>query len=68
LRALATRVRGLSQECFDLGIAAELRAIGEELDATARQLDRTKDNHGAIQRRLSQLLAAAREFARSFWR
>ena len=68
LRALAARFRRLSQECFDLGIAGELRAIGEELDAKARQLDRATNNHGTIQHRLDQLVTDAREFVRGFWR
>ena len=67
LRALAARVRDLSQDCFDLGIAGELRSIGEELDAKARQPDRAKGNR-TIQHRMSQLIADARGFIRGFWR
>ena len=68
LRAVARRSRDLSQECFDLTVAGELRALGEELDAKARQLDRTADHRETIQHRLSQLFADAREFVRGFWR
>jgi hypothetical protein len=68
LRSLAIRCRNLSQESFDLTIAGELRALGEELDAKSRQLDRATDSRRTIQHRLGQLFAEAREFVRGFWR
>lgn len=68
LRAVARRSRDLSQECFDLTVAGELRALGEELDAKARQLDGSTETRNTLRRRLTQLLAEARTLVRRFWR
>jgi hypothetical protein len=68
LRALARRSRDLSQECFDLTVAGELRAFGEELDAKARQLDRDAGSRVTFGRRLSEALADARDLARRLLR
>jgi hypothetical protein len=71
LRAVARRSRDLSQECFDLTVAGELRALGEELDAKARQLDgQHAESRGTLTRRLSEALANAQHFARRLlqWR
>jgi hypothetical protein len=71
LRAVARRSRDLSQECFDLTVAGELRALGEELDAKARQLDHhNAEDRGTFTGRLSEALAKARHLARRLlqWR
>jgi hypothetical protein len=71
LRAVARRSRDLSQECFDLTVAGELRALGEELDAKARQLDgQHAESRGTLRSRLSEALATAQHFARRLlqWR
>jgi hypothetical protein len=70
LRAVARRSRDLSQECFDLTVAGELRALGEELDAKARQLDGHAESRATIGRRLSEALASAHQLIRRLlqWR
>ena len=58
LRAVAGQAasRDFSQECFDLTVAGELRALGEELDAKARQLDGHAESRVTLGRRLSEAL------------
>jgi hypothetical protein len=68
LRAVARRSRDLSQECFDLTVAGELRALGEELDAKARQLDRHAGSRGTFKRRLSEALHDTQNFIRRLLR
>ncbi len=68
LRAVARRSRDFSQECFDLTVAGELRALGEELDAKARQLDGHAESRVTLGRRLSEALASAHVLARRLLR
>ena len=68
LRAVARRSRDLSQECFDLTVAGELRALGDELDAKARQLDGHAGSRVTLGRRLSEALAHAQDLARRLLR
>ena len=68
LRAVARRSRDLSQECFDLTVAGELRALGEELDAKARQLDGHAASRVTLGQRLSEALANAHDLARRLLR
>ena len=66
LRGLARRCRELSQNCFDLTVAGELRTLAEELESKSRRTDQRE--HGeSMSERLNGTFARIKEFARDNW-